>query len=237
MKMNRFFSFLLGFFIVPVATYPQIQKIAGTYRGYENECIKIEKDSFKIMSGLLDSFLLGLDEDDEILARGKVEDMGNGFIKLTTLDYEWLAQKGTTVVKSYDEKIKDSLQINFDFPFKGEFKIKIGLGNGHNYLIYEFENTKNIILPMPQDSLKFFSDITIQKLNLNPILSVNYMGLLVFRFYPGFDLQDKNINSFNISIPALTNSYFGRYFIDGEYVLIDKYHTLLWRNRKYEKEF
>jgi hypothetical protein len=37
-----------------------------------------------------------------------------------------------------------------------------------------------------------------------------------------------------ITIPLLTNSYFARYYIDGEYAKVEK-DKIIWRNREYIK--
>jgi hypothetical protein len=49
-------------------------------------------------------------------------------------------------------------------------------------------------------------------------------------------MKNKNSNSFEISIPDLTNSYFNRRLINGEYIRVGKEKDVLfWHNEEYWK--
>jgi hypothetical protein len=206
--------------------------------GGEWELIIIAGDSFKIMAGS-DRSLFNLDKGDDILAEGKVEYISDEFIKLTSTDDAQIVRNNISFVESYEKDKSDSLHIQFIFPFNGDFSIYIKMGDNIHSVRYTFKNKKEIILPVHPDSVGPFSfDI----LNQTPPRGgyPNYLKRIVFYSFSFYELKNQDTNCLTIHIPYLTNSYFARYLINGEYVRFmpgGDFEFLVWRNMRYYKMY
>ena len=213
--------------------HAQTSNIDGTYEWDMTEYLIITKDSFKLYLYRTYPLIYGLNRGDTILAEGKVQYESDNFIKLTSKDYEWEAGKNVTVIESVDSCLNDSIRFQFIFPFEGKYKIILYLGKDFKKK-YELKNRNEFIIPMYKDSVLTFS-FTI--LNQDPIeyLYRNYLKTVVFRSFQN-TAKNNNSNFFEISIPDLTNSYFNRFLIKGEYIRVGKEkYILFWNNEQYWK--
>lgn len=228
--------------------FSQIKKIYGTYLSSDkDEYMQIDKDNFKIIRTVICTGCVDLDEGDNIASYGRVQYIQQGFIKLTSgsVSKLWLEHgqngpskiisdqpnsilKTMSVKESHDSSLKDSIRIKFVFPFKGKYRIDVHLG----YTL----STENDCITIPP-----------KKYRLDPLsfkiynLSLNYngpcgdcFGRIAFCGCSEYEFNSRYTNSLLITIPKLTNSYFARYVIDGDYVKVEK-DRIIWRNRVYYK--
>lgn len=234
MKKYKFLFLLL---VLQSAVYAQTNKLNGTYVLEMEQYLTIKEDSFKLYLYPTYSMFYGLSKGDTILAEGKVQYDSENFIKLTSKDYEREAENNMTILESVDSDLNDSIRFNFDFPYEGKTKIRIYIevkGN-RRFEILEFENSKTFVIPFRKENILYLS-FTI--LNQTPIDSSaivrNYLRTNQFR--SGNIIKTNSSNTFDIFIPDLTNSYFNRCLINGEYLKIDiNENELMWHNELYFK--
>jgi len=227
------FVLLISFFLISLATNAQKDKINCTYAWDMTEYLSINKDSFKLYLYTTYPLLYGLNSGDTILAEGKVQYESDNFIKLTSKDYEWETNKSMTIIEAIDSCLNDSIRFNIIFPFNGKYKIILYLGNEYKSK-YEIEERKEFIIPAQQDSMLTFS-FTI--LNHTPVEFPYCVYLRAIKFSSlQYTAKNNHSNSFDIFIPNLTNSYFNRFQIRGEYIRVSKEKDMLfWDNKKYWK--
>jgi hypothetical protein len=229
------FQLTILMYMLQNIVYAQTDKINGTYAWDMTEYITIVEDSFKLYLYPTYSLFYGLNLGDTILAEGKVQYESDNFIKLTSKDYEWEVKKTMTVIESVDTCLNDSIKFNFIFPFNRKYKIILYLRSDYkNEFKYEFTDKKEVLLSICHDSVLMFS-FTI--LDQTPIDFPYRIYLKTIKFSSSQNtLKNNNSNSFEIFIPDLTSSYFNRYFINGEYIRVDKEKDVLfWHNEKYWK--
>ena len=214
--------------------YAQKNKINGTYAWDMTEYLTITEDSFKLYLYSTYPSLYGLNFRDTILAEGKVQYESDNFIKLTSKDYEWEIKENMTVIDSIDSHLNDSIRFTFIFPFDGKYKIILYLEN-HDYkneIKYELKDSKDVFLPMYKDSILTFSFIILNQVPVEYPFR-NYLKNVQFSSFRNTS-KNNNSNFFEISIPDLTNSYFNRFLINGEYIRVNKdKDVLFWRNEQY----
>lgn len=218
-----------------LVVYSQKNKINATYMYDIDKFLSIRGNNF-ILYGRppFVSSNYGLNRGDIVLAEGKVEYESNNFIKLTSKNYEKEVQKNMTIIESIDSSLNEGLRFNFIFPFKGEYIIILFLDLGIDGKIYEFKNEEKIILSVCKDSVTTFSFVILYE---TPIIYPTHNYLRNDRFHCSeYTIKNTDSNSFEISIPDLTNSYFNRYLINGEYIKVDKDRDrLFWQNEIYTR--
>jgi hypothetical protein len=209
----------------------------GTYSWDMCEFLKISKDSFVLYLYQTYPLFYGLNKNDTILSEGTVDYDDYNVLRLTSKNYERDTEKSMTMIETRDTCIQDSLKFHFIFPFEGHFKLILYLNKENEYSHdneYEFYDCKSVIVPNQiEGRIKFSFTI----LNQTPpdYLFRNYKKLGQFRGYP--KIKDAVSNSFEIHIPDLTNSYFNRRIISGEYakIAVRQSKCILLDGEKYSK--
>jgi hypothetical protein len=169
-----------------------------------------------------------------------VEYVSDEFIKLTSTDEARTIRNNMSFVETYEKDKSDSLHIKFIFPFNGDFSIHIRVGDDIQSVRfrYSFKNRKEIILPLPRDSLSAFSFVIENQ--APPSYYPNYLKRIAFYPFSFYELKEEDTNCITIHIPYLTNSYFARYLINGEYIRVvrgEEFDFLIWRNVRYTKMY
>lgn len=212
----------------------QKNKINGTYIWDMTEYLTILEDSFKLHLYPTYPVFYGLDLGDTILTEGKIEYDSDNFIKLTSKDYEWEARKNMIIEESVDSSLVDKVKFTFIFPFEGKYKIILSLKNNYTEKIYEFQDRNEFILPIQKDDLLEFSFLILNQ--TPPTYQYRTYNKAIAFNSSKKKRKEKDSNSFKIFIPDLTNSYFNRFWIKGEYIKVNtEKDVLFWHNEKYLK--
>ena len=213
--------------------FAQTGKQNDTYVWDLTEFLTISEDSFKLYLYPTYPLLYGLNKGDTILAEGTVHYESDNFIKLTSIDYEWEAKKNMTIIESVDTSLNDSIRFRFIFPFDGKYKITLYLGNDYENK-YEVKDQKEIVIPMYENNTLTFS-FSIRNRKAIEYSNRNYLKIIKFSCLQNI-VKNNNSNSFKISIPDLSNSYFNRFWINGEYLRVSEDKSVLfWHNEKYTR--
>ena len=211
--------------------HAQSNNINGTYAWDLSRFLTITNDSFKLSLYITEPSSYGLNLGDIILSEGKVEYESKNFIKLTSKNYEEEVNKNMTVIESTDSCLDDSIKFNFNFPFTGKYKIMLFLEHEPKY---EVKNEKEIIFKANRDSIVTFSFTVLDQTPINFLFN-NYLRNVEFKSLH-YAVKNSNSNSFVISIPDFTNSYFNRFLINGEYIKVSKEKDVLfWHDEQYWK--
>lgn len=227
MKVSKIITAII-FLILFLPIVAQAKNIRGTYLlSNTEEYMQIDKGKYKIFRTQVCPPCFDLDEGDSLLSYGSVEYLQSSFVKLTS-DPDSNVTRTVKVEETYDPQIIDSVRIRFIFPFKGKYRIEASVG-------YPFKSTECNTLIIPRQKY-ILERLSFEIYNLNLFCNGfdgEYLGRIVFYFYE-LQIKHRNSNSLLITIPLLTNSYFARYYIDGEYGKVEK-DKIIWRNRKYIK--
>lgn len=215
--------------MLPILAFAQTKEIRETYLCSDaQEYMQIDKSNYKIIRTQVCAQCMDLDKGDSIASYGSVEYVQDGFIKLQS-DRDNRIIKNIIIEGSHDKSIKNSVKIRVNFPFKGKFRIEAALAG------LPFKSTENHCITIRKKAV--LSPLILNIYNIG--IKCNgqngeYLGRIAFCDFPWREFKDENTNSLLITIPNLTNSYFARYFIDGEYVKVEK-NKIIWRNRVYKK--
>lgn len=208
----------------------QRANLCGTYMFEDKEYLQIYKDSFKIIRTSIGLSEVDLNNEDSIIAIGHFEDCGCNFIRLFSINN--IDFKDKITFKEYvDSTFKDdSIQLVFNFPFKGILIIRAG------FIGIPSKKTESNRVVIPKRNLltdELYFEIKIEELKTG-YYNENYLGKTSLPEMPYYRFANPHANSLEISIPFLDNSFFARYVILGEYLKIDN-KSIAWRNRKYRK--
>ncbi|GHV36610.1 hypothetical protein FACS1894178_8010 [Bacteroidia bacterium] len=239
MKLLLTFIMFVFWFNNIMAAKPD--KLNATYVYDMSEFLVIQGDSFCYYSYPPFASLFGLDNGDSILAEGEVKYESDEFIKLISKNYEREVRNNMTVSESHIGYLEDSvrgkntLRFRFNFPFEGKYKIILYLySKYYNGQIkrdyYDFDNIKNNqIILQPYQYIDSITQFCFTVVNQTPIdyWTHNYLKTIEFTS-DKYEVKDKNSNHFEISIPDLSNSYFNRYLINGEYIRVGKEKDVLF---------
>ena len=222
---NKVYLLCFLFTAFQIELFSQNENIVGAYVGMEREIIIIEDNNFKIVANMLNN---RIDKNDSIIAFGNIKYLNNEFIEINTVNYRYNVLKSMVFSEFQSSKTIDSTAIKFIFPFSGKYKIVLYI----KHKKYESINNSEITLPIKikkGESIYF----KIFDLDIYPEMSGNYFGIVAFCSLD-YKVKKDNTDSISISIPELTNTFFQRYVIKGEYIRI-KDGALRWRGNYYEK--
>ena len=214
-------------FIISISLAPLIcagnNVIDGTY--VSSEYMKLVLDNYRFQIIRLGTGH-GLWGSDEIIAEGKYSMIKSDLLEFNSDDsssYESVASS-KNVDYIYAENTGDSIEVDFVIPSNQNLSIEISplieSKEGEFYdveLNYVKNKSHSVIIPYPYELLvSIKSGIGIQT---NWLPTLCYQGvpeILVYCHVP------KNCSMVRISMPGLTDNFFSRLFLKGEYALISE---------------
>ena len=179
----------------------------------------------------------------DTLARCNITRAGGGFIELNSemSPYE-TAMKTCKVTQTYDPACTDGVEFVFELPYNNEYynlKIRVDQTKQNPMAFYDTSfvytgTVKSVRMPVKADSFSF----TIRQ---NEYSEHNLDGLFygVCFLSSFFDYEiEPSCNRIVIEIPGLTNDFFWRYYVKGEYAKVVKKFSgtyIIWKGEKYRK--
>ena len=183
-----------------------------------------------------------------ILHQGNMKLYANDTIAIcnvTHLEKDWAeinsvpvifkAIESMTIESRYDESIKDSIKIALCIPsryydfdcwitlsLRPLYEISFSVNDGHGEITIERGNFNNLLL------LSLYP-----KTYMYNLIDKMIRGLAWERF-PINMLFNNEHNSYKIILPEVSDSYFERYYVRGEYIRFQN-DTLIWRGEKFIK--
>jgi len=221
---------LVLFAIIPLYCFSQNNSVNGVYIGSKYRAIIIEDDKFTILSSLYVGGLEMFNNIDPVIAFGRVQYYDSNYIELNSADYNKIVSRSITYSESQKSTIKDSVLLRFFFPFSGQYKILISIGNRNKYELINQPEIK-----IPKSELKDNRKIGFEIYNLDFIRNIgimnDYCRITSFRSL-SYTIKEYYTNCISIHIPELTNTFFRYYVIKGEYARIVD-NDLEWRGEFY----
>ncbi len=163
---------------------------------------------------------------NDTLAVCKIEKIQDHFFEINSANPYDILFQDMKVKSLYASEEKDSITIEFIYPYDWNDLIHIIYIDTKEYRY----NKKNIRIPI---SAKRFSFSFAPTTRL-PIHTVKGQSYGIVRLLPiPFDIEP-NTNRIEISIPALDNHFFERYYVKGEYVFYND-KIIKWKGRTFKK--
>ena len=213
--------------------------LSGEYVGkYGLAKIVIEKDKFYYV----EHWEPPMPTCPDTLARCNITRAGGGFIELNSeMPYE-TAMKTCKVTQTYDPACTDGVEFVFELPYNNEYynlRIRVDQTKQNPMAFYDTSfvytgTVKSVRMPVKSDCFSF----TIYQ---DEYCAHNLDGLFYGVLYlPSvFDYEiEPSCNRIVIEIPGLTNDFFGRYYVKGEYAKVVKKFSgtyIIWKGEKYRK--
>ena len=236
----------LVFLLVPFGLFAQ-ENIYGTYLS-DRGAIMIRP-----VTDEGDFFLYYSIQQDEgeieykNMAVCKINRINKKLIELNSIEARSSLFNGLTVKKRKSYLSLDTLYIYFDIPYNmNELEINIYLNSLEKEDLNEFifsEKNRVFKLPLVKNNIyEFFkhNKVLIDKFypiykytNLNGISDISDYRIKYARVSIDVNLEEME-NFIEIKIPALTNNYFDRYYIEGEYAEIRE-NTIIWKGITFTK--
>lgn len=142
-----------------------------------------------------------------------------------------LGHEGLVVTSYHDPFLSDSIQVSFSLPhYKGNLHITVYTNSLEAYKLDYTEKHKELMLPSHVKSFTFYIEPDHIMPHTNDGLFYGILGFLPFQDYT---IGEGN-NCISIVIPAITNSFFERYYIKGEYVKVSK-GSITWKGQRFVK--
>ena len=179
----------------------------------------------------------------DTLARCNITRAGGGFIELNSemSPYE-TAMKTCKVTQTYDPACTDGVEFVFELPYNNEYynlKINVLQMRQSPAAFYDTSfvymgTVKSVRMPVKADCFSF----TIYQ---DEYCAHNLDGLFygTLDLWSVFDYEiEPSCNRIVIEIPELTNDFFGRYYVKGEYAKVVKKFSgtyIVWKGEKYRK--
>ena len=183
--------------------------------------------------------------------------VNDNFIRLVQPSVKSLIDEGVRVVQSKDESVKDSILVTLSLPnikTTGDIATNVVAifikdynsywdGKGPWWKTYELAWTEDtdygsVMIPLyPNLPVNFEIIISPFKKKTLPVDSESgyYSSFTSYSYKLKWRNEDE-INRIDITIPYLDNYFFGRYYVDGDYVRIED-DKLYWRGRVFEKRY
>ena len=162
--------------------------------------------------------------------------VNNDFLELNSQNPYQTIASGYKVLRSTVEYLsKDSLEISFQIPYdRGELIISIIPTNIFPIKNYDFiysQSNNSIIIPQKIKDFTYSIMPDDRNAIVHDVRGMNY-GIL-FIASESITLGS-DINYIEISIPSLTNSFFEKYYVKGEYARIIG-NKIIWKGRTFTK--
>jgi hypothetical protein len=201
--------------------------ISGVYSNIAGRLI-IKNDSLTLTT----IYSPGIPE--RVLAKCKYKWMDDNFIEINSNPPYILVHNGLQIIESIDSSLTDSIRLSFFIPnYQGKLDISISGTIKYRYTHYDLEYSEK--------SREFMLPKNINSINIsisNPVyggeLDGSYYSFVCCPVINEYEMK-KNANVIEISIPAIDDSFFEKYYVKGDYAKISK-DTITWKGEVFVKK-
>jgi len=221
---------LLPFCLLPIV----LQSAAGEERYYRNDDVLIYIDSthLTVFRQYVDSL--------DTLAHCTYQRMEDGFIEVSTILSDKLIYESIDIMQSYDANLRDSVRYEIDFACSTMKYQLLWEFQWREYQRDFYSNTQKSYT-FKEDDFRYCEYITIIPENWEESFNVQNGSLCPFDFDISlFDDSWKRLlikpnNVMHISIPLLTDNYFHRLQLKGEYMRMTD-DAIVWRGMNFVRD-
>lgn len=199
--------------------------ISGTYYNEAGMQVKIEDNKYTYIIAQSHSPIYSSDT----LAECSIKRIDKNFIEINSVSPLISIRKGLQVSQNFEEIIGDSIKVIFLIPYDfGDLIVSIYTDLTFQKLCELHYSEKNNTIMLPKTIKSFFYGFEPQ---LSSIKTHNTEGLFygIMRIEPLLEcIIEKDKNTVEINIPTLHNSFFEKYYVKGEYVMVTR-NKIKWR--------
>ena len=151
------------------------------------------------------------------------------FIELNTPLPDIVGNEGLKVVQSADSSSSlDSIKLSFKIPYQRGLRISVCTNPGFGYF---FQSKREFVIPKTVKSFSF----TIFNEQIKPhTVNCLFYGAIDFNPLRKYQIEE-NTNHISIEIPALDDSFFERFFLEGDYARVSE-NTITWKGEVFHKK-
>lgn len=154
--------------------------------------------------------------ENDTLAKCSIKRIGDNFIELNSEHPVDIVRKSMRIVQEYDSTLIHNKQVVFDFPCQRKVEIEV-ITNKFKHLNLEYSShNRSLILPVQTQSFSYI--IYLKELPM-PILGSVCFGIIQYDPLQEIKFEDDK-NIIHIYLPAINDTFFERFFIQGEYAII-----------------
>lgn len=226
--MKKIFLFFTIYILCNVTILAQVD-LSGNYRYETGIMLKIEKDTFRLImpNNARNGWYT------EIMAEGEIKQINSSLIELNTGENViWDVMRSVVVTQQLVDSIDtDSIKVRFSIPnYSGKLKVSVYTDTSD---IFNLEySDKNKELNIPKDTETFFFYITPDYLHSHTPMN-SFYGVIGFDPMEEYQV-DNSVNFIEIKIPNLTDIFFERYHIEGDYARVVN-DSIIWKGKVYKK--
>ena len=206
--------------------------LSGNYYNELGMFIKIENNKFTYIIPQTHSPIFYSDT----LAECTFERVDNNFIEINSVSPLLSLQNELHISQNFETSIDDSIKVVFMAPYySGSLTISITTDFTFQNL-YEFHYSKNnnsIMLPKTTTSFLYGFAPQSSSIKTHDVEGAFYGIMCIEPLL--FCNVESGKNAISITIPALNNSFFEKYYVKGEYVRI-RGNNIIWKGEEFIKE-
>ena len=203
----------------------QIKDISGTYYNESGFRIEIFGNEFNCIVTHPHARFWSIDT----LAKCTFKWIDDSFIELNTPLPDIVGNEGLKVVQSADSSSSlDSIKLSFKIPYQRGLRISVCTNPGFGYF---FQSKSEFVIPKTVKSFSF----TIFNEQIKPhTVNCLFYGAIDFNPLRKYQIEE-NTNHISIEIPALDDSFFERFFLEGDYARVSE-NTITWKGEVFHKK-
>lgn len=201
--------------------------LSGNYYNEAGVCLNIKQDSFKLI--MPNAARNGYYSD--IIAEGDLKYIDKSFVELNSISPFYIIGKNIEIKQFRDPTVvKDSLKLTFSFLYSRPLNVYVFTDDFKTYELEYSKHRKDIMLPINTNTITF----SVSPRNFIPNTPDGlHCGILA---YSSVEYEiEKGINHIMITISAIDDSFFEKYYIKGEYAKISK-DSITWKGDVFVKK-
>ena len=169
----------------------------------------------------------------DTLAKCTYKRINPEFVELNSTSPNILALQGFKVSQSSDSTLNDAIKVSFSIPYhRNLLRINVFTDSFQSFRLDYTKDSKDLLLPVNTESFSFY----IEPEYLIPHTpDGHFYGAVGYDSFQEFEIE-KNKNHITIEIPALDDSFFERYFVEGEYAKVSG-NTITWKGEVFRKKW
>ncbi|MDH6344329.1 hypothetical protein M2480_003239 [Parabacteroides sp. PFB2-12] len=169
---------------------------------------------------------------NDTLAVCTVKKLDGQFVELNSIPPDVIAQRGLSVIQGFDCMAEDSIKISFSIPYNNDnLNITVFSNTLKTFDLTYSKSDKELMLPNDFKTIAF--TISPERSVVSHSIDGRFYGVL---YYSSIEYTiEENTNHIEISIPAMDDSFFERYYVKGEYARVVN-DSIFWRGDVFVKK-
>lgn len=219
--------FLLGLSVICFKlAVAQKKDITGTYYNESGHCLQLRADSIK----LLVRQTTPVTRPSDLRFEGKYKWVDKTFIELNSMNNPWEKVRKTIEIIQEKRPDKKDIEVKFFIPYNwSDLKITMFTNDFYSKDFIYSKNEQSTIIP----KTKTFSFNIVPEYLIPHTPIGTFYGIIAFDLMIDYEIES-GMNYIEIKIPAMTDSFFETYYIEGDYAQVIN-DSIIWKGVVYKK--